>query len=200
MSVIGMLQESPRENWILGIRRVTLAMIRKARCEVSKNLVASLILIVATLSSLGQVKESGDRVVVDKMDVPHYPPLARLTGVSAEVTLRLRARKSGDVISVDVVSALADCGFISSGCDANARKRWADRFADAATRAATICRFSCPKCEAPIFEHIVTYDFRYPPLPKGMCTDEAVPPPPPSTVDSSSHVTVRPQAWPCVQP
>lgn len=165
----------------------------------SNYLGASLILILATLSSFGQVKESGGRVIADKMEIPRYVPLGRLGGVSAEVTLRLQVRRNGDVISVDVVGAHADCGF-SSDCDTNARKGWAESFADAATQAAKISRFSCPKCEGPTFDHTVTYDFHYPPLPNGMCTDEAVPPPPPSTVDSASHVTVRPQGWPCVLP
>jgi hypothetical protein len=166
--------------------------------DVSNYLAASVIVILATLPSLGQVKESGGRVVADKMEIPRYDPLAAMAGVSAEVTLRLQVKRSGDVISVNVVGAHADCGF-ASGCDTGAGKGWSARFVDWAAQAAKISKFSCSKCEGPIFDHMVTYRFDYPPRPKGVCTD-AVPPPPPSTVDSPSHVTVRPQGWSCVQP
>ena len=70
-------------------------------------------MILATLPSLGQVKESGGPVIPDKMGIPRYDPLAAMAGVSAEVTLRLQVKKNGDVISVNVVGANADCGFVS---------------------------------------------------------------------------------------
>jgi hypothetical protein len=163
----------------------------------SNYLAASVIVILATLPSLGQVKESGGAIIPDKMEIPRYDPLAAMAGVSAELTLRLQVKKNGDVISVNVVGANADCGFVS-GCDADSRKGRGARFVEWSTPAAKISRFSCSKCEGPTFDHIITYQFQYPPLPKGACTD-AVPPPPPSTVDSPSHVTVRPQRWSCVQ-
>lgn len=166
--------------------------------NVSNYLAASMIVILATLPSLGQMKEPEGRVIADKMEIPRYDPLAAMTGVSGEVTLRLQVKKNGDVVSVSVIGSHADCGF-ASGCDANARKGWGARFVDWATQAAKISSFSCSKCEGPTFDHTITYQFQYPPLPKGVCTD-AVPPPPPSAVDSSSHITVRPTHWPCVQP
>ncbi len=172
----------------------------KGGYNVRSYVAASVIVTLAALPFQGQVKEPGGRVIANKMETPRYGvPLARLSGVSAEVTLRLQVRKSGDVISVEVVGAHADCGFLS-GCDTSARKGWEDGFAEAATQAAKISRFSCSKCEGPTFDHLVTYQFQYPPVPKEACTDSAAPPPPPSTVDSPSHVTVRPQGWPCVQP
>lgn len=164
----------------------------------SNYLAASVIVILAALPSLGQVEESAGHVIADKMETPRYDPLAAMTGVSAEVMLRLQVKKNGDVTSVNVVGAHADCGF-ASGCDTDARKGWESRFVDWAMQAAKMSKFSCPKCEGPTFDHIVTYQFQYPPLPKGVCTD-AAPPPPPSTVDSPSHVTVKPRAWSCVQP
>jgi hypothetical protein len=165
---------------------------------VSDCLAASVILILTTLPSLGQVTGPGGRVTADKMEIPRYDPLAVMTGVSAEVTVRLQVKKDGDVISVNVVGAHADCGF-ASGCDTDTRKGWGARFVDWATQAAKISRFSCSKCEGPTFDHVVTYQFQYPPVPKGVCTD-AAPSPPPSTADSPSHVTVRPKGWSCVQP
>ena len=165
----------------------------------SNYLAASAILILTTLPFLGQMKESGVRVIADKMEIPRYGvPLAAMSGVSAEVTLRLQVKKNGDVISVNVVSTHADCGFLS-GCDTDASKGWGSGFVDAATQAAKISRFSCSMCEGSTFDHVVTYQFQYPPVPKGVCTD-AAPLPPPSTVDSPSHVTVRPKHWSCVLP
>jgi hypothetical protein len=97
--------------------------------DVRNYLAASVILILATLPSLGQVKEADGSVIADKMEMPRYDPLGAMTGVSAEVTLRLQVKRNGDVTSVDVVGAHADCGF-GSGCDADARKGWGARFAD----------------------------------------------------------------------
>jgi hypothetical protein len=165
---------------------------------VSNYLAASVFLILTALPSLGQAKESDHRVIADKVEIPRYVPLAAMGGVSAEVTLRLQVKKNGDVISVNVVSTHADCGF-SSGCDTDTSNGWAAGFVNPATQAAKTSRFSCSKCEGPSFDHTVTYQFKYPPVPKGVCTD-AAPPPPPSTVDSPSHVTVRPKGWSCVQP
>jgi hypothetical protein len=161
-------------------------------------LAASVVLILTALLCPGQVKESGGRILGDKMEIPRYVPLAALGRVSGEVTLRLQVKKNGDVISANVVNAHADCGF-SSGCDTDPGKGWAVSFVDAATQAAKISRFSCSKCEGPTFDHLVTYQFQYPPVPKGVCTD-AAPPPPPSSIDSPSHVTVRPKGWSCFQP
>jgi hypothetical protein len=102
----------------------------------SHYLAASLIVILTTLPFLGQVKESGVGVIADKMEIPRYGvPLAAMSGVSAEVTLRLQMKKNGDVISVNVVSTHADCGF-ASGCDTDVRKGWGASFVDAATQAA----------------------------------------------------------------
>ena len=98
-------------------------------------------MILATLPSLGQVKESGGPVIPDKMGIPRYDPLAAMAGVSAEVTLRLQVKKNGDVISVNVVGANADCGFVS-GCDADSRKGRGARFVEWSMQAAKISRFS----------------------------------------------------------
>jgi len=60
----------------------------------SNYLAASLIVILTTLPFFGQVKESGVGVIADKMEIPRYGvPLAAMSGVSAEVTLRLQMKK-----------------------------------------------------------------------------------------------------------
>ena len=123
--------------------------------DMSNYLAASLIVILTTLPFLGQVKESGVGVIADKMEIPLYGvPLAAMNGVSAEVTLRLQMKKNGDVISVNVVSTHADCGF-ASGCGTDVRKGWGAGFVDAATQAAKISRFSCSKCEGSTFDHVI---------------------------------------------
>ncbi len=61
----------------------------------SNYLATSIIVILATLPSLGQVKESGIPVIADKMEIPRYAPLAAMAGVSAEVTLRLQVKRTG---------------------------------------------------------------------------------------------------------
>ena len=153
----------------------------------NKYLIVLVMLIVTSFPSTGLVKESGGTIIADKMEIPVYSPLASQAGVSGEVTLRLRVKRGGDVISVSVVSAQAEDGYGTNG------------FVYFATEAAKLSRFSCSSCEGPTFEHIVTYQFQYPPVPKGACTYDA-PAPPPSTGDSPSHVTVRPKRWSCVQP
>jgi|HubBroStandDraft_6_1064221.scaffolds.fasta_scaffold07044_8 hypothetical protein len=77
----------------------------------------------------------------------------------------LADEKERDVISVNVVSTHADCGF-ASGCGTDVRKGWGAGFVDAATQAAKISRFSCSKCEGSTFDHVVTYQFQYP-CPRG---------------------------------
>jgi TonB family protein len=155
--------------------------------DMSRYLAASLMLIHITLPSLGQVTRSSGRVIADKMEIPRYPGLARQAWISAEVTLRLRMKKNGDVVSVTVVHAHAERGYGVSG------------FIDTATDAAKVSRFSCPTCEGATFEQTVTYEFQCPPQPEHACT-QTIPPPPPSTTESPSHVTVRPAMWSCVWP
>jgi TonB family protein len=144
----------------------------------------ALVVVLALTSSIAQVAETSN-VVADKMEIPRYLPLAEQAGVSGEVTLRLQVKKNGDVISANVVSAHPERGRPWSG------------FIEMATEAAKASKFSCSRCEGPVFEHTVTYQFQYPAVPKEACTG-TIPPPPPSSVDSPSHVTVRPRRWPCV--
>jgi hypothetical protein len=184
--------------------QVILPMISLARAEsvTSGNcLAASALLILTTLSSLAQITESPSHVIADEMEIPLYLPLGAMAGVSAEVTLRLQVSKDGDVTSVAVVSAHADCGWLPD-CSPHAGSGWESRFVQMATEAAKVSRFSCSTCGGATFGHVVIYQFQYPPVPKRACTPrpkEKIPPPPPSTV-ASGHVTVRPTHWPCVSP
>jgi hypothetical protein len=160
---------------------------------------APTLLILTTLSSLAQITESPSHVIADKMQIPLYLPLAAMVEVSAEVTLRLQVNNNGDVVSVNVISAHADCGRLPD-CNPQAGSGDESGFVQMATVAAKVSKFSCSVCGGPTFGHIVTYQFQYPPLPKRACAPrpkETIPPPPPSTVDSSDHVTVRPTHWPC---
>jgi|SRR5450432_2897181 len=168
----------------------------------SKNyLAASTLLILTTLSALAQTAEPPNHVVADKMEIPLYLPIAAMAEVSAEVTLRLQVNTNGgDVVSVSVISAHADCGRWPD-CNPQAGSGRESGFVQMATEAAKVSKFSCSLCGGPTFGHIVTYQFQYPPVPKRACTPrpkETIPSPPPSTVDSSDHVTVRPTHWPCV--
>jgi hypothetical protein len=168
----------------------------------SKCLAASALLFLTAISSLAQITEPPSSVIADKMEMPRYLPLAANAGISADVTLRLQVNKNGDVVSVNVVRAHADCGWLPD-CSPHAGSGWESGFVQMATEAAKVSRFSCSTCGGPTFGHIVIYQFQYPPVPKRACTPrpkEKIPPPPPSTVDSSDHVTVRPTHWPCVSP
>jgi TonB family protein len=138
---------------------------------------------------IGQVGEAGAAVVADKIEIPNYPPLALQAGISAKIILQVEVKKSGEVNSVRLISAQTDRGYGTAG------------FVDTATAAAKTSRFSCPTCKGLSFEHVVTYDFQYPPVPEHVCTPkpkETIPPPP-STTDAPGHVTVRPSKWSCVQ-
>ena len=169
----------------------------------SRNcLPASILIILTSLSCLAQTTESPSHVIANKMVIPRYSPLAAISGISAEVTLRLQVNQNGGVASVNLVSVHADCGWLP-GCDQQAGSGWESGFVVMATEAAKLSRFSCSMCGGPTFGHIVTYQFQYPPMPKRACTPkpkEIIAPPPPSTIDSSDHVTVRPAHWPCVSP
>ena len=138
------------------------------------------------LPSAGQEGKSEMRIQIKKMGIPRYLPLARQAGISGDVTLHLTVNKSGEVTAVDVVSAHP--------------KEWGKGFASMAIEAARLSQFSCASCENDTFEHTVTYQFDFPPIPNNACTLQPPPPIPPSKVDSVSHVTVRPKAWPCVEP
>jgi TonB family protein len=131
----------------------------------------------------GQESGSATRVQTKGMEIPRYLPLARQAGISGEVDLRLTVNKAGKVVSVEVASARPD--------------GWGKGFASMAIEAAKKSEFACTSCAGDTFEHTVTYQFQFPPIPKDTCTLQ--PPLPASTVDSVSHVTVRPSAWPCVQ-
>jgi hypothetical protein len=192
-----MSQQSPHWNWISGILRMT-SLARGESVTSSNCLAASTLLILTALSSLAQTAESPSHVIADKMEIPLYLPIGAMAGVSAEVTLRLQVNKNGDVVAVNVVSAHADCGFLTD-CP-HAGNRWESGFVQMATKSAKVSKFSCSTCGGATFGHIVIYQFQYPPVPKRACTPrpkETIPPPPPSTVDSSDHVTVRPTHWPC---
>jgi TonB family protein len=147
--------------------------------------VALALLSLTVLASARQEGKPETRIQIRKMEIPRYLPLARQAGVSGDVTLHLTVNKRGEVTAVDVVSAHP--------------KNWGEGFASMAIEAAKRSQFSCASCTSDSFEHTVTYQFDFPPIPKNAC---AMPPPPipPSKVDSVSHVTVRPEAWPCVQP
>jgi Gram-negative bacterial TonB protein C-terminal len=146
--------------------------------------VASALLILTTFPSYGQEINSETRIQVKKMEIPSYLPLAQQAGISGNVTLHLRVNKGGEVASIDVVSALP--------------RDWGKGFASVAIEAAKRSQFSCTSCTGDTFEHTVIYQFDFPAIPENACTLH--PPIPPSRVDSVSHVTVRPKAWPCVQP
>jgi TonB family protein len=148
--------------------------------------VAFALLTLTMLPSAGQEGKSETRIQIKKMEIPSYVPLARQAGVSGDVTLHLTVNKSGEVASVDVVSARPPKG-------------WGEAFAAVAIEAAKRSQFSCASCAGDTFEHTVTYQFDFPPVPDGACMLQP-PPIPPSKIDSVSHVTVRPKAWTCVQP
>ena len=188
------------ELYLQGILLMIFAM---GESVASRNCLAtSALLILTSLPCLAQTTESPSHVIADKMVIPLYLPVAAMAGVSAEVTLRLQVNKNGDVASVNLVSAHADCGWLRD-CSELAGSERESGFVEMATEAARLSRFSCSMCGGPTFGHIVTYQFQYPPLPKRACTPrpkETIAPPPLSTIDSSDHVTVRPTHWPCVSP
>jgi TonB family protein len=146
-------------------------------------LMATLFLIILPCSA--QQSDSATQVQAKRIEIPRYLPLARQAGISGEVVLRLTVNKAGKVASVDVVKAQPD--------------NWGKGFATMATEAAKKSEFVCASCSGDTFEHEVTYQFQFPAIPKDACTLQA-PPLPASTVDSVSHVTIRPSTWPCVQP
>jgi TonB family protein len=148
-------------------------------------LTASLLLCVLIGPCGGQESSAATRVQAERMEIPRYLPLARQAGVSGEVDLRLSVDKAGKVVSVEVVSA--------------GPNRWGKGFASMAIEAAKKSEFVCASCSGDTFGHTVTYQFQFPPIPKDACTQQPPPPLPASAVDSDSHVTVRPSAWPCVQ-
>lgn len=134
----------------------------------------------------GQESSCATRVQAKRMEIPRYLPLAQQARISGEVNLRLTVNKAGKVVSVEVVSARPD--------------NWGKGFASMAIEAAKKSEFACASCSGDTFEHTVTYQFQFPPIPKDACTLQPPTPLPASAVDSVSHVTVRPSAWPCVQP
>jgi len=136
------------------------------------------------LQCWAQETSSVARVEAKRMEIPRYLPLAQQAAVSGEVTLHLTVNKAGKVVSVDATNAQAN--------------GWGKGFASMASDAAKQSEFVCASCSGDTFEHTVTYQFQFPAIPKDACTLR--PPIPASKVDSASHVTVRPSAWPCVQP
>ena len=132
----------------------------------------------------GQETSSAALVEAKRMEIPRYPPLAQQAGKSGEVTLHLTVNKVGNVVSVDVANARPD--------------GWEKGFAPTAIDAGKKSEFVCLSCSGDTFEHTVTYQFQFPAIPRDACTLR--PQLPASKVDSASHVTVRPTAWPCVQP
>jgi TonB family protein len=148
-------------------------------------LTAMLFLSLFVLPSSGQQTSLATQVQTKHMEIPRYLPLARQAGVGGEVVLHLTVSKAGKVVSVDVLKAQPD--------------GWGRGFAVEAIAAAKKSEFACGSCSGDAFEHTVTYQFQFPPIPKDACTPQP-PPLPASTVDSVSHVTIRPSAWPCVQP
>ena len=151
-----------------------------------KHLPVALALLTLTmLPSAGQEGDSETRIQIKTMEIPRYLPLAQQAGISGNVTLHLTVNKSGEVTAVDVVSAHP--------------KDWGKGFASMAIEAAKRSQSSCASCTGDAFEHTVIYQFDFPPRPTNACTLRPPPPIPPSKVDSVSHVTVRPKAWPCVQ-
>jgi TonB family protein len=144
---------------------------------------AALLVGLMMLASVGQ-NNPADRVEAKRVEIPRYLPLAQQAAVSGEVILNLTVSKTGKVVSVDVVSAKPE--------------NWGKGFASMAIDAAKRSEFACSSCSGDTFQHRVTYQFQFAPIPKDACNDP--PPPPLSKVDSVFHVTVRPSAWPCVQP
>jgi TonB family protein len=120
--------------------------------------VALALLTLTVLPSAGQEgKET--RIQIKKMEIPRYLPLARQAGISGDVTLHLTVNKGSEVTAVDVVSAHP--------------KNWGEGFASMAIEAAKRSQFSCASCANNTFEHTVTYQFDFPPIPKNACTAAA---------------------------
>ena len=147
-------------------------------------LMAILFLSLFVLPCRGQQTRPATQVEAKRIEIPRYLPLAQQAGISGEVTLNLTVNKAGKVVSVDVVNAKPD--------------GWGKGFASMAIDAAKQSEFLCASCSGDTFQHAVTYQFQFPAIPKDACTLH--PALPASKVDSASHVTVRPIAWPCVQP
>ena len=147
-------------------------------------LTATLLACLVILPCSGQETGSAKRIRAKRMEIPRYLPLAQQAGRSGEVTLYLTVSTAGKVVAVDIVHAQP------SG--------WGRGFAAMAIDAAKQSEFECTSCSGDAFEHIVTYQFRFPAIPRNACTLN--PPIPASNVDSGSHVTVRPRHWPCVTP
>jgi TonB family protein len=148
------------------------------------SLMVMLLLSLLTLQCRGQETSSATTVQVKRMQIPRYLPLAQQAGLSGEVTLHLTVDKAGKVVSVDVENSRPS--------------NWGKGFASMAIEAAKQSEFLCASCLGDTFEHAVTYQFQFPAIPRDACT--AQPKLPASKVDSASHVTVRPSAWPCVYP
>jgi TonB family protein len=142
------------------------------------------VLLVSLLAVLCSGKEtsSAPKVRPKRMEIPRYLPLAQQAGISGDVTLRLTVDKAGKVVSVEIANTQPN--------------GWGDGFAAMAIDAAKKSEFLCASCSGDTFEYTVTYQFQVPPIPKDACT--ARPELPASKVDSASHVTVRPRAWPCL--
>ncbi len=153
-------------------------MVKRFRLAIT--LVASLLI----LPCSAQENDSATRVQIKRMEIPKYLPLAKQAGVSGSVTLHLTVGKDGKVVSVNVVTTQP--------------KDWGKGFAEMAIEAAKRSEFVCSACSGDTFTHTVTYQFRFPARSEDVCTTN--PPIPASTVDSASHVTVRPDSWACVQP
>lgn len=143
----------------------------------------ALLIAIVGMPSVGQDSSSAKQVEAKRIEIPRNLSLAQQAGMSGEVTLNLTVSKAGKVVSGDVVSAKPD-GY---------GKGFASRAVDAAKRS----EFACSSCSGDTFEHSVIYQFQFPPIPKNVCALN--PPLPASKVDSVSHVTGRPSAWPCVQ-
>jgi TonB family protein len=144
-----------------------------------------LLLTLPVAPSVGQRTEPPAKVQAKKVEIPHYVPLAQQAAISGTVTLHLVVSRDGKVVSADVVSAEPD--------------GWGKWFSSTAADAAKRSEFVCPSCSGETFEHTITYQFDFPPIPKDACTPQA-PALPRSKVDSPTHVTVRPSLWPCVEP
>lgn len=144
-------------------------------------------------------------ITAQKVEIPSYPSLFLQAGIEGEVTLRLRIALSGEVMSASVLSVSSQG---VSELEPNLKKVAAQAFADSCVRAAKKSKFSCPACKE-AFQHVITYKFEYRSNPTLQREAEQAcrlqmdrkakkMPPPRSTVDSPSHVTVRPAAWPCL--
>jgi hypothetical protein len=141
-----------------------------------------LFLCIFLLVTLAQAQEPNPRIV--KLDLPAYLPIAVQAQTAGQVQMELTIGQDGSVTSWEAIS----------GHPILVR---------AVTDSLPQARFACDGCRQQAYRYVLTYEFI---LPEdrfaSACAELAKtgkePAMPPSTLDSSTHVTVRPARAMCL--